>query len=218
VKSCVYKIIQISTEKVYIGSTVNWRKRKLDHFSKLRKNCHPNRKLQNSFNKYGKDDFYFEIVMFCTDDLLRKTEQLYLDLIKPEFNISKDATAPMQGRKHTQSSKEKFKSRKYAAGKNHYLFGKRMPKSTVDKIILAKTGKKRSLETRKKMSETAKTVNAISRVDRSLCRKKIRDSEGNIFSSLVETSKFHGISVSSVCDVLKGRSKKTKKGITFEYL
>lgn len=77
---------------------------------------------------------------------------------------------------------------------------------------------KRSLETRKKMSETAKAVNAILRVDRSLCQKKIRDSEGNIFPSLTETSKFHGISVSSVCDVLKGRTKKTKKGITFEYL
>lgn len=49
------------------------------------------------------------------------------------------------------------------------------------------------------------------------CQRQIVDSNGKIFDSLVKCSKFHKISVQTVCDILKGRHSKTRKGISFEY-
>ena len=49
------------------------------------------------------------------------------------------------------------------------------------------------------------------------CSKKIKCSNNLTFASLTEASRHYGISVQSICDNLKGRSRKTRKGVTFEY-
>jgi predicted GIY-YIG superfamily endonuclease len=49
-------------------------------------------------------------------------------------------------------------------------------------------------------------------------RKKIKDHYGNIYSSITDASKKTFISISSICDNLKGRSKITRKGYLFSYL
>ena len=67
-------------------------------------------------------------------------------------------------------------------------------------------------------SETAKRINAISRIDYSKIRKPIMDNLGNKFASLTDASLFHKINVATVCDILKGRHSKTRKGVSFEYI
>ena len=56
-KSGIYKILNKSNGKCYIGSSCNLNKRKYQHFNSLMKNKHYNLYLQKSFNKYGKDNF-----------------------------------------------------------------------------------------------------------------------------------------------------------------
>ena len=58
----VYCVENIQTGKKYIGQSIDLRKRKLTHFSKLRRLSHPNHHLQNAWNKYGEENFIFEIV------------------------------------------------------------------------------------------------------------------------------------------------------------
>lgn len=58
----IYVIKNIHTVQLYVGRTNNPDQRRRSHFSQLRKGNHSNPKLQNSFNKYGEDNFIFEIV------------------------------------------------------------------------------------------------------------------------------------------------------------
>lgn len=69
--------------KLYIGSTKNYKIRWAQHLSELRNNKHSNQHLQNSWNKYGEDNFRFEIVVeIPLADQFRK-EQEYLNSLKP---------------------------------------------------------------------------------------------------------------------------------------
>lgn len=63
-KSGIYRITNIITSQIYIGSAQNLAKRETQHFSNLKFNRHTNRYFQNSYNKYGKENFVFEIIQF----------------------------------------------------------------------------------------------------------------------------------------------------------
>ena len=90
-KSCIYKITNLVNNKIYIGSTNNYYKRKNNHFYNLNHNIHPNPHLQNSWNKYTKYNFKSEIIELCEIDKLIEREQYYIDSLNPNYNISKIA-------------------------------------------------------------------------------------------------------------------------------
>lgn len=104
-KSGIYKITNIITNKCYIGSSCNIMKRKYNHFSSLKHNRHCNKHLQSSYNKYTKDNFIFEIIEECSKNDLITREQYYIDTIKPEYNLCKIADRPT-GLKHTEEYKK----------------------------------------------------------------------------------------------------------------
>ena len=86
-KCGVYQIRNIINNKIYVGSSSNLHKRKHEHFRTLLTNNHHNVRLQRAFNKYGKENFIFEIIEFIKDkDKLLKVEQYWLD----RFNAVKD--------------------------------------------------------------------------------------------------------------------------------
>jgi group I intron endonuclease len=58
----IYTIKNKVNGKVYVGQSISLRKRKHDHFRALRTNTHYNTHLQSSWNKYGEDNFTFEVV------------------------------------------------------------------------------------------------------------------------------------------------------------
>jgi group I intron endonuclease len=60
--ACIYKITTLHNEKCYIGSTIDFKKRFLDHRKSLKGNYHASAKLQYSFNKHGEDDIIIEII------------------------------------------------------------------------------------------------------------------------------------------------------------
>lgn len=71
----IYKIINKINGKMYIGQTLNIEKRIKDHFSSLEQQKHHSIKLQRAYNKYGKDNFYYEyqqIQIKNLDELLLK--------------------------------------------------------------------------------------------------------------------------------------------------
>lgn len=62
-KGTIYKIKNLVNGKVYIGQTVNKVQRRWqDHRSMLKRNTHDNFYLQNAWNKYGEENFAFEVV------------------------------------------------------------------------------------------------------------------------------------------------------------
>ena len=97
----IYKIINVVNNKFYIGSAVNFSRRKTRHFSELRTGKHNNSKLQNAWNKYGELAFVFVVVEEVTDKaLLLETENRWLkEHVGNDYcyNLGADATAPMLG-------------------------------------------------------------------------------------------------------------------------
>ena len=78
----VYMITSKTTGKIYIGSSININTRWNQHINKLNKNLHGNIHLQNAWNKYGQEDFIFEIIEKCNENELRDREQYYIDKTK----------------------------------------------------------------------------------------------------------------------------------------
>lgn len=75
IESGIYKVTNLVTDKVYIGSAVHLQKRKCIHFSTLRNNKHDNSHLQRAYNKYGMDSFKWEILCICDTEFLISNEQ-----------------------------------------------------------------------------------------------------------------------------------------------
>ena len=91
--SCIYEIRNKINNKIYIGSTVDFKKRKATHLKELRQGKHANSHLQNAWNKYGEDNFSFKIIERCSIENLLIREQYYINLFYGEncYNIQKIA-------------------------------------------------------------------------------------------------------------------------------
>lgn len=102
-KSGIYQIRNLVNNKIYIGSAEEFYRRKnYEHFYSLKRNKHVNRKLQRAYNKYGEQNFIFEIIEFVEDESkLLEHEQYWMDrfnVVKNGYNIE-----PIAGRVTPQS-------------------------------------------------------------------------------------------------------------------
>ena len=77
----IYKIENIINNIIYIGSSINVEKRFERHKYDLKRNKHHNIYLQRSYNKYGIENFKFEIIEECNILDIKSIEQKYLDNI-----------------------------------------------------------------------------------------------------------------------------------------
>src|SRR3972149_12098174 len=135
--SGIYSIVNNINNKIYIGSALNFNKRWNLHNSQLNCNKHHSIILQRAFNKYGKDNFTFEIIEYVEDKTkLIEREQNWLDFFKPEYNVCKIAGRPL-GMKHSAEAKAKMSLTRTG------MIGKKCTDETKDKISKANKGKKR---------------------------------------------------------------------------
>ncbi len=78
-KAGIYYIRNIQNNKRYIGQTIDFDRRKHEHFKNLRNNTHVNDYLQHSFNKYGEQNFEFKRLLTCETKGLNTWEQFFID-------------------------------------------------------------------------------------------------------------------------------------------
>jgi group I intron endonuclease len=108
-KSGIYQIKNLVNGKKYYGSSVNMGKRKSRHFSNLNNNKHENQHLQNAWNKYGKDNFVFEPLVFCAEQHLILLEKEFIKSVFPNcYNVGLEPTIPCYGRKLSDEHKKKI--------------------------------------------------------------------------------------------------------------
>ena len=93
--SGIYQIRNTTNNKLYIGSTTSFYRRWQEHQRKLNLNKYTSSKLQNAWNKYGKEAFIFEILLQCDKDSLLSQEQYYIDKLNT-VNVGYN-TAPKAG-------------------------------------------------------------------------------------------------------------------------
>ena len=86
----IYYIQNTVTNQIYIGQSKRLNERKRKHYFDLRNNKHQNSHLQNSFNKYGEENFKYGVIEHCEPDRLDELEIAYINLYKMKkhgFNI-----------------------------------------------------------------------------------------------------------------------------------
>ena len=145
----VYQIVNQINNKRYIGSSIDLKERIKTHFRMLKRNKHHSMHLQKSYNKYGGENFVFDILLFCDKENLIFYEQraidsydfnkeLYNRRTKAEINI---------GLKHSEETKRKM---------SKINIGKKASKETKKKISEASKRYRHSEEIKRKMSEDRK--------------------------------------------------------------
>ena len=136
----VYLIRNIINSKGYVGSTTDsFQARFSGHRSQLRRGCHHSNKLQRAWDKYGEQNFIFEVLVRCEPEWCIFQEQGAITFHHSEYNILSIA------------SRSGPKSQEF--------------RQDISKRMLGNTiwvGRKHSMETRAKMSIAAKGRNGPS--------------------------------------------------------
>lgn len=157
--SGIYRITCTSTGKIYVGSAIHLASRWRHHLYVLERNMHHNPKLQRAFNKYGRQNFIFEVLeLVPIPEMLTIREQYWIEYLNPfeknGFNILHDANSAL-GLKHSPESRAKRSKRQQ--GKQPWL-GKTHTPETREKMRLAALKRHQqsplSKESREKLSAT----------------------------------------------------------------
>lgn len=175
-KHFLYIIKNKITNKVYVGITNNLRSREIKHLYNLRKNNHHSKKLQNSFNKHGEDNFEFKMILEkdCTREEILSDEKRYIKLYNSfieGYNMN-------------------------LGGLENNGFSSKFSKDDVITICTVKEKNKKSGQLLSEIFETSRT--SISRICRGLTQidsyeefKKLSESEkGLIYNNFLKNSAY----------------------------
>jgi group I intron endonuclease len=169
--SGIYIIRNNINNKIYVGSSKNLKNRLNEHKRKLRKNYHRNYHLQQSFNKYGEDNFTFEIIEECELNQLLQREVFWINYYQ-SFNRDKGYNLRDPQDNHFYSEETLQKQSQIKMGENNPMFGKTTSEETKRKISEANKGHRHTEETKKLIGElsskrihTQETKNKISKAN-----------------------------------------------------
>lgn len=158
----IYNIVNKLNGCRYGGSSNDIKGRFLEHKNLLLKNKHHNKYLQNTWNKFKKqnrnaifeDLFEFHILLYCPESELNIFEQIWLDIYwgRPNYNISKYADSPMRGRKTTMATRKKqsIAHKGKHTGKQNPMWGKCVSRDTRQKLRMSRLGKRATKESKEK--------------------------------------------------------------------
>lgn len=177
----IYIITNEINHKVYIGqvgkgkNTIN--KRLNQHYNYLKNNKHSNDHLQYSWNKYGEENFTFDILEECKIEKLDNKEEYWISYYKsnkPNYGYNKDTGGskgiPNQQARQKMSEKKKgntnakdsIRDKSYREKQRHSHLGKKLSNETRQKISDSLKGIQRgpmSAEQKQKLSELNKGKN-----------------------------------------------------------
>lgn len=108
--SGIYRIVHIPTGKEYVGHSCRLARRIQEHQWMLNGGRHHSPILQNFWDKYGRDEFAFEILEHCDRSQLVEREQWHINHRKPSFNIAPSAGS-RAGVPQSESAKEKIRAK-----------------------------------------------------------------------------------------------------------
>lgn len=152
----IYKITNNVNGKVYIGQSINIEVRWKDHINTLNKNRSHSVLLQRAWNKYGQENFSFEILELCSEDMLDDVEIKYIefyDACRNGYNIESGGNKNKCMSESTkQKLREKAKERLSDPTKNP-MYDKHHTVETKEKISASNKGRILSAEVKKKLSD-----------------------------------------------------------------
>lgn len=137
----IYCITNIVNNKKYIGQSVDVVDRLAHHKSALRNHRHANSYLQYSWDKYGSENFTFEILTTCHEDDLDEQEQRFIRSYhtmdrRYGYNFESGGSKNKHVSAESRQKMSEKKKGKYA-GANNPMYGKSIPCSEERKKMLS---------------------------------------------------------------------------------
>lgn len=174
----IYKIVNTSNGKFYVGSTTNTRERFRTHRNKLRTNRHHCAHLQAAWNKYGESVFVFHVIETVPDgESLQAAEDKWLEEHVGKsncYNVGIKSGAPWRGvqkelhpnygKPRSEATKELIRAARLEqecprTGSKHTEATKQLIREKkLANPTRAWLGKQRSEETRKKIGDAQRGV------------------------------------------------------------
>lgn len=193
-KSGIYKIYFEQDPSIfYVGSAINFHRRKTRHIYQLKNETHKNTYLQRLCNKYGVKSLIFEILETVSDhNNLISTEQYYIDKLSPKINILKTAGSAL-GYKHSEESKNTIRIKN---------LGRKMTQEQIRKGVESRKGQR----TQKGCKRSAEFIKHLSEIKK---RKVINAISGKIYNSIGDAAIDVGLKYSTLYAKLSGKNTNT---------
>ena len=150
-KGYIYKITNLTNNKVYIGQTIDFNKRKQEHINALKAKRHKNAHLQSAWEKYGQDSFKFDLLetlIDCTNDELTLREQYWIDCYG---GLNSKNTYNKREAGNSGTFSEEVKQRICES-----VRGRTMSEDAKEKLRQANLGRHHTEETKQKISASMK--------------------------------------------------------------
>lgn len=128
--SGIYMIRNNIDNKVYIGQSINLKRRINTHKLKLRSGTHDNSYIQNSVDKYGYMNFEFSILEYCIEEDLDDKEKYWIaryDSMNRDNGYNRESGGNF-GRVYSEERKNTLK------GKGNPMYGKHHSKESIERI------------------------------------------------------------------------------------
>jgi group I intron endonuclease len=160
----IYKIeSKIHPDRIYIGSSIDIRRRWENHRYELKKNIHASNKFQNHYNKYGASDLIYTMIESCESNKLIEREQYYIDTLKPFFNNRIIANSQL-GIKRSEETKRKLSESRqgWYVGEKNPNYGRKHTEEEKQKMRDAHINRihhKHTEDWKKAASERMKEIN-----------------------------------------------------------
>lgn len=191
-KNGIYIIKNKISNKFYIGSCSSKTflyERLKHHQQDLKLNKHINKHLQNSYNKHGEDNFYYEVLEVCKPDECVEREQYWIDLLNPHYNFCKKAGSTL-GTVCSEATKSKISLKQKENWRN--------PEFIEKMRIVCKNKKPRIRKVK------------VKKEFHGLCKKVIHLDTNKVYNSVIEASKDLNITYNFLIAVLNKQRKSTK--------
>lgn len=147
----IYKITNIVNGKCYIGQSININNRFDKHLTLLRNGKHNNKHMQSAFDKYGINNFKFEVIEECEENVLNEREIWWIAELKSndrEFGYNETSGGDgIKNYHHTEETKVKISK----ASK-----GQKLSEEHKEALLKEITRRVKGSEELKKLSNAAK--------------------------------------------------------------
>lgn len=214
----VYKITNLITNQLYIGSAAGktgFKRRFETHKYQLRRNISPCVILQNSWNKYGEENFKFEILEKCTPEYCIKREQYFIDTLNPYLNVLKTAGNRL-GSKHTKESRRKISEK--MKGKPANNKGVSPSKEAIEKQRAKMIGRKASEKTKEKIRLSKIGANNPQAKKTYCIELNMTFDSACIAANFIRNNMNPKAAQSAISACCRGDKYKTAYGLTWKYL
>lgn len=111
--SAVYQIVNEATGDRYVGSSKNVKQRWRQHKKPSVWKRHPNSSLYKDFQKYGIENFRFQILAPIIPERLKEVEQRFIEMLKPAYNNNNAKGWNIERQKETKKGYNKGYNKRY---------------------------------------------------------------------------------------------------------